>query len=90
MLAQGGEGVVAGHAAELMPEMDGWRAGERSGKVNSWETVRALRKDVTAKTPHESACCWTSRRRRRKRMRQFGRVNIPQEAFIAALQMEED
>ena len=64
------------------------------GKIIARETVKAMRKDVLAKCYGGDICrnkkLLEKQKEGKKRMRQIGTVEVPQEAFMSVLKLDED
>ena len=66
-----------------------------NGKVIARETVKAMRKDVLAKCyggdiSRKKKPSGGNSKEGKKRMRQVGSVEVPQEAFMSVLKLDED
>ena len=63
------------------------------GKIIARETVKAVRKmclpNVMAVILAVNGNCWKNKKKVKKRMRQLGTVEVPQDAFMSVLKLDE-
>jgi GTP-binding protein LepA len=71
-----------------------WRSRQPSAPTSlrarpSRRCAKTCWQSATAATSAASASCWKSRKAGKKRMKQIGSVEVPQEAFLAILQVDD-